>query len=115
MWLGNAKQDSSRIGSTSRLDLPKFKQRFVERIVSHPDITPLHEGKYLRRDAEKAAAHYWVNTHKEGLTPEEYADEDMSYWGKYAHIGRQSAGLQNLVNIKIGCRRMAQHRFGLNP
>jgi hypothetical protein len=64
------------------LELPEFRQRFVDRMVFRPDITPLHEGQYLKRYAEKVAAHYWVDGHRENLTPEEYADEDMSYWGR---------------------------------
>jgi hypothetical protein len=66
---------------SARLSHRDFTRRFTMRMLTHPDVTPLHGGDFSQKYADKAAASYWSKVHPEGISPEECADDDMSYWG----------------------------------
>ncbi|PZM12830.1 hypothetical protein [Rhizobium tubonense] len=68
--------------TAATMALEEFSQRFVGHMLRHPDFEPLHEGRSLRKYAEDIALTYWEELHPEGLSPEECADSDMSYWGR---------------------------------
>lgn len=64
------------------ITLEEFSQRFVDRMVRHSDISEISVGVSVREYAEKAAPAYWIEAREQRVTPEECADEDMSYWGQ---------------------------------
>jgi hypothetical protein len=64
------------------LTLEEFSQRFIERMVRHPDAVYLRDGLPVRRYAETVAHAYWIEANRENTTPEDSADSDMSYWGR---------------------------------
>jgi hypothetical protein len=64
-----------------RLSRSEFSRRFVMRMLTHPAATPLHGGFFVGKHAEQAAMPYWSKVHPDGLSPEQCADDDMSYWG----------------------------------
>jgi hypothetical protein len=66
--------------SGSVLSLVEFCDRFINRMVGRPDVTYIGGGLSVRQYAVKAAPAYWQGN-LEGLSPEDCADEDMSYWG----------------------------------
>jgi hypothetical protein len=81
--------DSEKLGHPIRgektpttMTLEEFSQRFVGHMLRHPDFEPLHAGRSLRKYAEDVAPAYWKELYPDGLSPEECADSDMSYWGK---------------------------------
>jgi hypothetical protein len=66
---------------SAALSLVEFSDRFITRMISRSDVTYIRDGLSVRQYAVKAAPAYWQEARNEGLSPEECADEDMSYWG----------------------------------
>ena len=63
------------------LALLEFSNRFITRMISRSDVTYIRDGLSVRQYAIKAAPTYWKEAGQEGVSPEDCADEDMSYWG----------------------------------
>ncbi|PZM12827.1 hypothetical protein [Rhizobium tubonense] len=69
-------------GRAEFLTLEEFSQRFIERMVRHPDAVYLRDGLPVRRYAENVAHAYWIEALKQSVSPEDCADTDMSGWVK---------------------------------
>jgi hypothetical protein len=69
-------------GQPELLGVEEFSQRFIERMVRHPNAVSLRDGSSVRLYAERVAHAYWIEAHENNASPEDFADADMSYWGK---------------------------------
>ena len=58
----------------------EFQRRFIERMVDHPDFVTLRPDRSSGYAAQ-IAPFYWEEAKVDGRSPEDCADEDMSYWG----------------------------------
>jgi hypothetical protein len=73
--------DQKATKQLTALSLVEFSDRFITRMISRSDVTYIRGGLSVRQYAVKAAPAYWEEAKHEGISPEECADEDMTYWG----------------------------------
>ena len=57
----------------------EFTQRFIARMVDHPDFVSLYPDR-IGGYAAQIASFYWEESKIDGRSPECCADEDMTYW-----------------------------------
>ena len=68
---------------TTETMLPKdeFCARFKKRMLAVAG-DKFDDGTSIADYSEETAPTYWQEQHKDGETPEDCADADMSYWGE---------------------------------
>ena len=63
------------------LSKDEFCTRFKKRMLDVAGAT-FDDGESIADYADETAPTYWQEQHKDGETPEDCADADMSYWGE---------------------------------
>jgi hypothetical protein len=63
------------------LGLKEFSRCFTARMVDHPDFVALYPDR-IDGYAAQVAPLYWKKSKTDGRSPEDCADEDLSYWGR---------------------------------
>ncbi|WP_245500101.1 MULTISPECIES: hypothetical protein [Rhizobium] len=71
---------AAEVLSLQVLDEDEFTVLFTKRIWELSAEKSLPFGKEPSEYAQAVARAYWLSLHAEGLSPEECADEDASYW-----------------------------------
>lgn len=65
------------------MEQQEFCKRFVEHMVRAAWFDKFDDGMTVREYAEETAPTYWEDQHqRDGESPEDCAESDMSYWGE---------------------------------